>query len=92
MALILLLGPAGNLHRRPRPAVDDPDDATTTTRRAKSTTTVQVANGTTVTNAATTFSHTLGALGWDVLTAVDTTPAPTAATSATVTYVYFHPG
>jgi LytR cell envelope-related transcriptional attenuator len=89
VALILLLGPAGNY------TAAAPGSTTPTTLPpppvVRSTTTVQVANDTTATNAATSFSHTLGVLGWDVLTPVDTTPAPTAATSATVTYVYFHP-
>jgi LytR cell envelope-related transcriptional attenuator len=90
VALILLLGPASNY------SAGAPTSTTPTTQPppvvVRSTTTVQVANGTTAPNAATTYSHNLGVLGWDVLTPQDTTPAPTASTQRTVTYVYFHPG
>lgn len=90
VALILLLGPAGDY------TAAAPPSTTPTTQPPPPVvphdTTVQVANGTTVANAATTFSHTLGIHGWDVLTPVDVTPAPTASTQQTVTYVYFHPG
>jgi hypothetical protein len=90
VALILLLGPAGDY------TAAAPSSTTPSTLPpppvVRSKTTVQVANGSTAPNAATTFSHNLGVLGWDVLTPVDTTPPPTAATARTVTYVYFHPG
>jgi LytR cell envelope-related transcriptional attenuator len=89
VALILLLGPAGNY------SAGAPNSTTPTTQPAapvvKHATTVQVANGTTAPNAATTFSHNLNVQGWDVLTAVDTTPAPTASTQRPTTYVYFRP-
>jgi hypothetical protein len=88
-ALIWLLGPASNYTA----------GAPTTTTTApppppvvKSATTVKVANGTTVPNAATSFSHNLGLVGWDVLTPVDVTPTPTSTSQNTITYVYFHPG
>jgi hypothetical protein len=88
-SLIWLLGPASN------GTAGAPPSTTPTTQPpapvVKSTTTVQVANGTVAPNAATTFSHNLGLQGWDVLTAVDVTPSPTASSQLPVTYVYFHP-
>jgi LytR cell envelope-related transcriptional attenuator len=89
VALILLLGPAGNY------SAASPTSTTPTTHPpppvVRSQTTVQVANGTTAPSAATTFSHNLGLLGWDVLSALDVTPAPTTSTSRPVTYIYFRP-
>jgi LytR cell envelope-related transcriptional attenuator len=90
VALILLLGPAGNL------TAAAPPSTTPTTQPPHPVvphdTTVQVANGTTAPNAAATFSTNLGKLDWDMLTPIDTTPTPTASTEVMVTYVYFHPG
>jgi hypothetical protein len=88
-ALIWLLGPASNY------TAGAPTTTTTTPPPppvVKSATTVKVANGTTAPNAATNFSHGLGTVGWDVLTPTDVTPAPTATSQHTATYVYFHPG
>ena len=88
-ATIWLLGPASNY------TAGAPTSSTPTTHPAPpvvaALTTVQVANGTTAPNAAKNVSNNLGTQGWDVLTALDTTPAPTASHQYTVTYVYFHP-
>jgi LytR cell envelope-related transcriptional attenuator len=88
-ATIWLLGPASNY------TAGAPSSTTPTTHPpppvVKSQTTVQVANGTTAPNAAKNFSHNLTLAGWNVLTALDTTPAPTTSHQYPVTYVYFHP-
>jgi len=89
-ATIWLLGPASNY------SSGAPTSTTAPTHPpppvVKSATTVQVANGTVAPNAAKNFSHNLSLQGWNVKTALDTTPAPTSANQYPVTYVYFHPG
>ena len=90
VALIVLLGPASNLT-----ASVAPSSSTTTTVPVpvvRAQTKVQVANGTTVKNAAGTTTSQLNVLGWDMLPAVDVTPVPTTATARPVTYVYFATG
>jgi hypothetical protein len=89
LATVLLLGPASHV------VAGTPSATTPTTQPpppvVRSTTTVQVVNGTVATGKAEQFAQDLNTAGWDALPAEDVSPAPTSATQATVTYVYFLP-
>ena len=90
VALVLLLGPAGDL------TAGTPSPTTSTTLPpapvVRHTTRVQMANGTTVTGAAQSYRTTLSSAGWNAPTAVNLRTLPTAATQTKTTIVYFLPG